>query len=557
MGPTDPAAHASSSAPGARPAEVALQGLTQALDSLRQGLITDLTQEIETLQRHRQALRREVEEVEGQLSQLQARQTQGLSQQQQAQQEAWARHLALALATHLQSHLQAYRGGAAPNQGEAQQEGSTAQAAETLRAASQGLADLDGALHRSLQTLQQDLFSYQSSLSQQVSRMHSLEQQGEAILEALVGRLSQELQSQLLRPLPPDPLPPPPAPRAPGSTPAIPQGPDRRLAPPWFFLGLGVIALLALASQHLLVGWVANGGQGFGRVPLPPVLPLTLSNAVLLLWLRLLVALPLLALLAPRLQPSLRADLSALFTKPSPTLGRVLAGAVFLGLSQVLLYRAIADLGPGLAVTLLFTYPLVALPLSWWGQGQGASPLRLVALLALAMGLVFATLPDLLGLTSRGGSAWALATALLAAAAFGLHWLFLQLSLQRLPLVPTTLVQFSTMFGLASLVLILTSLVGLGPTLPNQPTGLYGAGLGLGLLTLIAYLANHYSQGFSQRNRLPVLAATLPLVTAVLSYGLFPGSPSMLQFIQWVGVILVSLGGVSLALDRYQARGNI
>jgi drug/metabolite transporter (DMT)-like permease len=315
-----------------------------------------------------------------------------------------------------------------------------------------------------------------------------------------------------------------------------------------------LIAVLALSGQNLLVGWVANGGLGLGRVPLPPVLPLTLSNAVLLLWLRLLVALPLLALLAPRLQPSLRADLRV---KLSPTLGRVLGGAVFLGLSQVLLYRAIADLGPGLAITLLFTYPLVALPLSWWGQGQGANLLRLVALLALAMGLVFATLPDLLGLPSRGGSAWALATALLAAAAFGLHWLFLQLSLQRLPLVPTTLVQFSTMFGLASLVLILTSLVGLGPTLPNQPTGLYGAGLGLGLLTLIAYLANHYSQGFSQRNPLPVLAATLPLVTAVLSYGLFPGSPSMLQFIQWVGVILVSLGGVSLALDRYQARGNI
>lgn len=548
MGPTDPAAHASSSAPGAQPAEDALQGLTQALASLRQGLVSDLTQEIEALQNHRQALSWEVAQLEGQLNQLQASLAQGLSQQQQVQQEVWARHLAQALATHLQSHLQAYRGEATPNQGN----DSTAQAAEALRAASQGLADLDGALHRSLQTLQQDLFSYQSSLSQQVSRMHSLEQQGEAILEALVGRLSQELQSQLLRSLPPEPLPPPPAPSAPRAlrpTPAIPQGTPRRPANPWWAVGLGMIAVLALSSQHLLVGWVANGGQGFGRVPRPPILPLTLSNAVFLLWLRLLVVLPLLALLAPRLQPSLRADLRVLFTKPYPTLGRVLAGGAFLGLSQVLLYRAIADLGPGLAVTLLFTYPLVALPLSWWGQGPGASPLRLVALLALAMGLVFATLPDLLGLTTRGGSAWALATALLAAAVFGLHWLSLQLSLQRLPLVPTTLVQFSAVFGLTSLLLIVTSLVGLGPTLPSQPTALYGAGLGLGLLTLIGYLANHYSQGSSYPSRL-VLMATIPLVTAALSYSLFPAAQSVLQFIQWTGVILVSLGGAALALDR-------
>ena len=186
MGPTDPAA------------EAALQSLTQALTSLRQGLVAELTEEIEALQRHRQALMRDVEQLEGQLSQLQASYGQGLSQQQQAQQEAWARHLALALATHLQSHLQPYQGQAAPNQG------STLQATEALRAASQGLANLDGALHRTLQTLQQDLFSYQSSISQQVSRMHSLEQQGEVILEALVGRLSQELQSQLLRPRPPE-----------------------------------------------------------------------------------------------------------------------------------------------------------------------------------------------------------------------------------------------------------------------------------------------------------------------------------------------------------------
>ena len=552
MGPTDYPADANSPDPAALPPEVALQRLSQALDGLRQGLVTQLNQEIEALQRHKQALMGDVEQLEQELSQLQASYGQQLSQQQQSQQEAWARHLAQALATHLQHHLEVQT----PSQV------ARVTGMETLGGASQGLADLDGALHRSLQTLQQDLSSYQSSISQQVSRMHNLQQQGEVILEALVGRLSQELQNQLVRPLPPAleaerprPRPRPPQGRAalPGPRPSGDPGSGPQV-PSWLPLGLSLITLLALSGHNLLVGLVASGGQWLGRVPLPAIFPLSLINAVMLLWLRMVVVVPLLALLAIGLQPTLRADLAALFKPtPSPTLMRVLMSGVFLGLSQVLLYRAIADLGPGLAVTLLFTYPLVAIPLSWLSQRERPNPLRLVALFALTMGLVFSALPDLLGLTSRGGTAWGLATALLAAAAFGLHWLTLQLTLQELPPVPTTLMQFSTVFVLSSLILMVASLGGLGPTLPSQPAWLYGAGLALGLLTLVGYLANHYGQRLRDQGSLPVLAA-IPLVTAGLAYGLLPGEQSVLQFIQWVGVILVSLGGVSLALDRRHAR---
>ncbi|MEB3312822.1 MAG: EamA family transporter [Cyanobacteriota bacterium] len=551
MGPTDYSADANSADPAPRPTEAALQNLSQALEDLRQGLVTQLNQEIEALQRHKQALMRDVEQLEQDLSQLQASYGKPLSQQQQAQHEAWARHLAQALATHLQRHLEVQ-----PPSPEARVTGR-----ETLGGVSQGLADLDGALHRSLQTLQQDLSSYQSSISQQVSRMHTLQQQGEVILEALVGRLSQELQNQLVRPQPPAlqaqyPLPRPPRaqPALAGPSPPGQAGPGTWV-PAWLPLGLSLIAMLALSSHNLLVGLVASGGQWLGRVPLPAIFPLSVINAVMLLWLRMVVVVPLLALLAIGLQPTLRADLTALFRPTSsPTLIRVLTSGVFLGLSQVLLYRAIADLGPGLAVTLLFTYPLLAIPLSWFSQGERPNPLRLVALFALTMGLVFTALPDLLGVTGRDTTAWGLATALLAAAAFGLHWLTLQLTLQQLPLVPTTLMQFSTVFGLSSLILMVAFLAGLGPTLPSNPAWLYGAGLALGLLTLVGYLANHYGQRFSDQRSLPVLAAAIPLVTAGLAYGLLPGGQSVLQFIQWVGVILVSLGGVSLALDRRHPR---
>jgi hypothetical protein len=50
----------------------------------------------------------------------------------------------------------------------------------------------------------------QSSLSQQLGQMHSLEKQGEAILEALVSRLKKELQSEPspLEKAAPPPIPP-------------------------------------------------------------------------------------------------------------------------------------------------------------------------------------------------------------------------------------------------------------------------------------------------------------------------------------------------------------
>ncbi|WP_416675085.1 hypothetical protein [Egbenema bharatensis] len=61
------------------------------------------------------------------------------------------------------------------------------------------LASIDETVNRAFTSLNHDLSSYQSALSQQINRMHDLGQQGEAILEVLVGRISQQLQSDVVR----------------------------------------------------------------------------------------------------------------------------------------------------------------------------------------------------------------------------------------------------------------------------------------------------------------------------------------------------------------------
>ncbi|HSM83515.1 MAG TPA: EamA family transporter [Nodosilinea sp.] len=615
MGPSDqpPEFSPLPSEPEASSAEAMLRILGQDLAALRHQVTSDLSQDIAHLQAHKQRLMADIEALEGdfetlqsQHRQLQANYSEALTQQQLAQQQAWAKRLAVALATHLQGRLAAAL--ATVPQGSAALE---PEAAGTLVTASQGLASLDVTLQSTLASLQRDLTSYHSSLSQQISRMQSVEQQGEAILEALVARLSQRLQDQLVmtptasnghgggatpashgagelagagRPLGayrsptpdtsrhgsrleararshPDPTPRS-QPAAPGTT---TPAPGHRPAASSLQVGLLMVVLstLALSLHNVIVGVIGYGGQVLGRFPVEGVFPLTIPNSLLLLWLRMVVVVPLLALLAPRLYPRVGSDLRQLFQSPDRRpLGQVVASGGFLFLSQVLIYKAIADIGPGVAVTLLFMYPLFTVPLAWFLFGERPRALQLVVMFAISMGIVFTALPRIYSdLSGNSLSLWGVGAALLASVAFALFLIAMQLSFRRLHPVSVSLLQFSTIFILTSLILIVGSFFGLEPGRPNQPLGLVvGAGV-LGVLTLLGYLFNNYGVKLLGASQASIVAASGPVVTAILAYLLTPGEKSSLLFIQWMGVLLVTLGVISLSLDRLashrsQARRN-
>ncbi|MBD1872235.1 EamA family transporter [Nodosilinea sp. FACHB-131] len=581
------------------------------LETLRHQISGYLSEDIAHLQAKKQRLMADIEALEGDFETLQAQHQQlqttyaeGLSQQQIAQQQAWAKRLAIALATHLQGRLETALTNAHPN---ALQAAPYEAAIPPLASASQRLAALDATLQSTLASLQHDLTSYQSNISQQLNRMQSVEQQGEAILEALVARLSQQLQSQMVPPpgttvpsqngystLPPKPgslaepaLPLSPYrgtqfdPGYPGSTPrgdaSLPQGTaqhppatllrsqpnpaetassetSRRPTPTDLQLGLLMVVLstLALSLHNVIVGVIGYGGQLLGRIPIAEVLPLTIPNSLLLLWLRMVVVVPLLALVAPRLYPNVGNDLRQIFHREQRRpLIQVIASGFFLFLSQVLIYKAIADVGPGVAVTLLFMYPLITVPLAWFLFGDRPTPLRLVVMFAITMGIVFTALPRIYtDLSGNGVSLWGVGAALLASVAFSLFLIAMQLCFKRLHPVSASLLQFSTIFILTSVILIVGSFVGLDPGEPTRPLGLYiGAGL-LGLLTLLGYLFNNYGVKLLGASQASIVAASGPVATAILAYLITPGEKSALLFIQWMGVILVTLGVISLSLER-------
>ncbi|WAL61237.1 DMT family transporter [Thermocoleostomius sinensis] len=183
-----------------------LRTMTYDLKTLQQDVVAQLHQDIRRLQAEKSRLMNDIEKLQTQQQTLQSQHEVTLSRQQLAQQQAWAKQLALALANHLHTALMQRlsqtlstqpmpRSDDMPQIAGSAQGGAPIDPENTYRV----LASIDETINHALASLRHDLNSYQSALSQQISRMHDLGQQGEAILDVLVSRISQQLQAETLK----------------------------------------------------------------------------------------------------------------------------------------------------------------------------------------------------------------------------------------------------------------------------------------------------------------------------------------------------------------------
>ena len=609
-------------AESARSVERVLQSVTQDLTSLQQGVIGHLSQDVARLQAEKLRLVSDIDKLRSYYQTLQSRQLETLSQQQIAQQQLWAKQLAQVLANHLQALMIQRLNQVANTQ---PPPGSSANPGLPLKAvnghsdsAHRLLASLDSTFSTTFKALQQDLNSYQSSLSQQLNRMQSLEQQGEAILEALINRLREQLQVEASRPIAPpthendypthsgysrekgysidgryaagdaycrdssDPRSPangttaqdPSSPslsqtqpsqssrpnpfstpiarpiplEAPGAPLPLPTTPKRELS--HFQLGL-VLVLVSTAAlsihnvvvrvigrESIILGWLGGGIKVGGFIHL------SLGNSLLILWLRMLVVLPLMVPVAMFLYPPVWRDLKKFLTaRDRRPLSNVVGSGIFLFLSQVLIYIAIGQIGPGPAVTILFMYPIVTVPLAWFLFGDRPTRLRWIVMVTILLGVVFTALP---GITATGGnlSGGGAFIAIAAGIAFAFYLICMQLGFKKLHPIPVTLIQFSTIFVLSSVILTFSP-----PTdvQVDQPLGFVTGGILLGGLTLIGYLTNNFGVRYMGAALASIVASSGPVVTALLAF-LLINNP--LQWVQVFGILLVTLGVGALSFER-------
>ncbi|MBE9061185.1 hypothetical protein [cf. Phormidesmis sp. LEGE 11477] len=302
---------------------------------------------------------------------------------------------------------------------------------------------------------------------------------------------------------------------------------------------LSVITTLITALHYCIFGTLSQGGTWFDLVDIGQLGAGFLPSTAFL-WLRMLVILPGLVLLAPQLYRNTWHDLHDWFYIREQLLWPVVASGTALFLSQVLLYQSIGLMGAAISSALLFLYPLTDIPSRIvFRQPRSLTPFGLLALVAIAMGGWLVGQPVFVS-----GSSSQLWIGLLASAALSLYILLTNFCYrQRCHPIPTSIVQFSTVSLISSLVLLIK---------PLQLVDLSGEsfflwGLLVGLLMLIAYLLN-YASLLATGPRTAIVAATTPLVTLLLSLSFMP--VRSLEIIQWTGIMMITVGGIALAKEK-------
>jgi drug/metabolite transporter (DMT)-like permease len=538
--------------PDNRPDDEADLQMTQDLQNLQQSLITQLMQDVNRLQAEKSRLVSDIQKLQAQQRSLQQQVQTDLTQQQTAQQQVWAKQLAQALAAQLQALL-------VERIQSADRVQSSLHPVIDPEATTQSIAALDATLNRIANSVNQDLNSYQSSLSQQLSRMHTLEQQGEAILEALVSRLNQQLQTSAQS------APPSPAPPAPPRLEAAPVAPAKFAKPAairpsarsnWSAFQTGLLLVLlstvALSLHNVVVGVIGNPSRIFGFYDLGGFIRLnSLGNSLLILWMRMLVVVPLMAVLAGFIYPPAWRDIRAFLQSRDRSLQMTVVGSgFFLFLSQVLIYIAIGQVGPGVAVTILFMYPLVTVPLAWLLFRDRPSRLRILVMVTILSGVILTAFPKLLATANISWSGIIAAT--IAGISFACYLISMQIGFRKkLHPVPVSLIQFATIFVLTSLSLIfLPARLGLN-VYPEGRLGLVVSGIVLGTLTLAGYLLNNFGVRFMGAAQASIVAASGPVLTALLAFFILPGDGrTALEGIQWVGILIVTLGVLALSFEK-------
>ena len=559
----------------AQSAEEVLHSVIQELDALHQNVKGQLNQDITRLQSEKNHLIDDIEDLRDQYRKLQSQQVDSLSGRYIQQQQLWLKQLAQVLAHNLQDLLVQRFNELSANSGHSLS--SPIPSGEFPipmppsnydERASELLAALDDRIDRSFQMLEQDLSSYESELSLRLNNMQTLERQGEELLQNLVNRIREELESeeayldnpfdaqdsyaeestnsvrpQVLPPIAgaqPQQVVPPTAPAKAGSQ--VQAG---------LVLALSSAVVLSLFNICLRILIKSRNPRViFGLFEVPGVVTPGFGNSLLILLMRLIVVMALMPILATFLYPSVWKDIRRLLQSGDRALwSKVLGSAFFLFLSQILIYLAIGNIPAGIAITIFFIYPIVTVLGSWILFGARPSTIGFLAMFGITIGLILAGLPSFAAPATGGGNVEVgVAAALGAGIMFAGYVLLTQMAAGKLHPIPFSLVNFAAIFVFSSLSLWVPLSQNFAPKIDqNVWPGLIIGGVVLGVLTLFSYLLNNFAIRFAGAALASVIGTLGPALTGLFGFLIIN---EKLQPVTILGMAVVTLSVAAMSVER-------
>ncbi|MEA5451143.1 DMT family transporter [Leptolyngbya sp. CCNP1308] len=301
-----------------------------------------------------------------------------------------------------------------------------------------------------------------------------------------------------------------------------------------------LLATVCFGAQNLITRVLFIPSDLFGVVETGGFVEPTLPNSFLLMFMRMVVGVPLMAVLLPPVYPPMWSDLRRLgSTSYRRELYLALVGGLLMFSYLALLYVAVGRIAAGIALTLFFTFPVYTALLDWYWFGHRPSTSRWAILALILLGSAL-TIP----MTGAAIASWVgVVFGLASGIVYAFYTVAAQKAFETFHPVPFTGISFAVTLVLSAVSLLLW---------PGDLAGLLWPALWVGgLLSAIATLTGHVLNNLGIRvvgaTAASMLGAANPALTAVLAWGVLQ---EQLSPVQWLGVLLVTVSVGLLSLTK-------
>jgi drug/metabolite transporter (DMT)-like permease len=313
-------------------------------------------------------------------------------------------------------------------------------------------------------------------------------------------------------------------------------------------LGLFIVLLSSVlfCFQNVIVRVLFNEQLVFGIFETGGFVTPTLQNSFLLMFMRMLLGVPLLTLIAAKLHSSFWQDINQLRAVEQRTLlFQSLIGGLLMFLYLALLYVSVGLIPTGIALTLFFTYPIFTALFSWRWFGNRPTLFRWVITTFVLLGS-FLTIP-FTNTASNENYLVGFSTGLASGVAYALYTVVAQKSFERLHPIPFTWISFTTTLVLSGISLLLWRL-----DVSGLPWLLLWIGAFLSaLVTFGGHLLNNLGIRMIGATTASMIGVTNPALTVILAWLTIQ---ELLNGLQITGVVIVTLSVALLSMEYAKSK---